>query len=121
MKEARPAERTLEDILAPRAKHLAAYQSPTLAKLYRDRVMKVAKLEAARAPGLTGLATAVGESYHKVLGYKDEYEVARLFTDGAFELAIKDNFEGVRSMKFHLAPPFLASSAKTHLPAVPER
>ena len=76
-------------------------------------------LEAERAPGLTGLATAVGESYHKVLGYKDEYEVARLFTDG--DLAIKDNFEGVRSMKFHLAPPLLASVYKDTSTGRPER
>ena len=44
-----------------------------------DRTADIVSLEAERAPGLTGLATAVGESYHKVLGYKDEYEVARLF------------------------------------------
>ena len=109
--KARPAERTLEDVLAPRAKHLAAYQGPKLAKVYRDRVMQVANRGRARA-GADRPSDRGGQMIHKVLGYKDEYEVARLFTDGAFDLAIKNNFEGVRSMKFHLAPPLLASVYK---------
>ena len=51
---------------------------------------------------------AVARGYYKLLAYKDEYEVARLFTSGSFEAQITKNFDGVRKIEFHLAPPLLA-------------
>ena len=51
---------------------------------------------------------AVARNYHKLLAYKDEYEVARLYTDGAFREALEQQFEGDYSLSFHLAPPLLA-------------
>jgi indolepyruvate ferredoxin oxidoreductase len=51
----------------------------------------------------------VVRSYAKLLAYKDEYEVARLFTEAAFAAQLNGQFEGDFRLKFHLAPPLLAS------------
>ncbi|MBV9077976.1 MAG: indolepyruvate ferredoxin oxidoreductase family protein, partial [Methylobacteriaceae bacterium] len=40
--------------------------------------------------------------------YKDEYEVARLYTDGTFERSLAERFEGAPRLAFHLAPPLLS-------------
>ena len=45
----------------------------------------------------------------KLLAYKDEYEVARLYTDGRFEKQLRDQFEGDFKFSFNLAPPILSS------------
>jgi indolepyruvate ferredoxin oxidoreductase len=100
--------RSLEETIAARAEHLAAYQNDALAERYRRQVEAMAALERERAPGQSGLALAVARGYHKVLAYKDEYEVARLLSDGAFAKEIDRQFEGVRSIEFHLAPPLLS-------------
>ena len=99
---------TLDEIVEYRARHLAAYQDEALAGRYRTRVRALADIEAARTPGAAGLAAAVARAYHKLLAYKDEYEVARLYTDGSFSRAVEAEFEGVRRMEFHLAPPLLS-------------
>ena len=103
---------TLEDIVAFRATHLAAYQDEDYAARYRAMVDRFQKLEAARTPGHSGLAEAVARGYHKLLAYKDEYEVARLYTDGAFNAQVNSAFEDVRALKIYLAPPLLASIYK---------
>jgi indolepyruvate ferredoxin oxidoreductase len=99
---------TLADIVARRAEHLAAYQDEALATRYRRLVDRVADIESQKVPGRTGLAEAVAKAYHKLLSYKDEYEVARLYTDGTFEKQVAEKFDGVRKIEFHLAPPLLA-------------
>jgi indolepyruvate ferredoxin oxidoreductase len=68
-------------------------------------VEKVRATEAAKTPGFTSLAAAVARNYFKLLAYKDEYEVARLYTDGSFKAALEKEFEGSLSLEFHLAPP----------------
>ena len=55
------------------------------------------------------LPRAVAVGYAKLLAYKDEYEVARLYTDGAFAAQIREHFEGDFKLSYHLAPPFLAA------------
>ena len=57
---------------------------------------------------MTGLSEAVARYYFKLLAYKDEYEVARLYADPAFMQKIKSQFEGDYKLHFHLAPPLLA-------------
>ncbi len=64
--------------------------------------------EAAKAPGKCGLAEAVARNLFKLMAYKDEYEVARLYTDGAFLRQAAAEFDGKLRFKFHLAPPLLA-------------
>ncbi len=64
--------------------------------------------ERARAPGRQQLTEAVARAYHKLLAYKDEYEVARLYTDGRFRAQVKAQFEGSYGLRFSLAPPLFA-------------
>ncbi|WP_421999783.1 indolepyruvate ferredoxin oxidoreductase family protein [Reyranella sp.] len=98
--------RSLEEIVAARTAHLTAYQDGTLARRYAALVEKVRAAEATL--GRSGLAEAVARSYAKLLSYKDEYEVARLFADPAFRAELDRQFEGDWTLKFHLAPPLLA-------------
>ena len=64
--------------------------------------------EAEAAIEREGLAIAVAKAYFKLLAYKDEYEVARLYSDGDFERRLHDQFEGDFKITFHLAPPLFA-------------
>ncbi len=88
-----PKPQTLETIVAFRADQLTQYQDAALAERYRARVTRIAESERAKAPGRTGLAEAVARGYHKLLAYKDEYEVARLFAAPEFEKALSEQFE----------------------------
>ena len=102
------AAETLDAIVDRRAALLIDYQDDALSLRYRAKVAWAKSLEESKTPGRKGFAEAVARSYHKLLAYKDEYEVARLYTDGAFAEALKTNFDGVRKIEYHLAPPILA-------------
>src|SRR5665647_798094 len=87
------AAMSLDEIVAHRGAFLTDYQNDKLAARYRDLVKKV------RDAALTGgfgdeLPRAVAINYAKLLAYKDEYEVARLYTDGKFEKLLRDQFDG---------------------------
>src|SRR5262249_47756720 len=84
---------TLEETVAQRATLLTGYQDAALAERYRARMAAIAEAERSKVPGRAGLAEAVARGYYKLLAYKDEYEVARLFTDPAFEAALNQQFE----------------------------
>ena len=99
---------TLEDVVERRIRFLGAYQDEAYARRYKDLVVKVQRAEGDRAKGRSGLVDAVARYYFKLLAYKDEYEVARLFTDPAFRAKLEDQFEGDFRLEFHLAPPLLA-------------
>ena len=100
--------RTLEETVARRVNFLTGYQNAAYAEKYRELVEKVKQAEASRTKGLTGLAEAAARYYFKLLSYKDEYEVARLYADPAFMQKIQSQFEGDYKLHFHLAPPLLA-------------
>ena len=85
------------DKIAYRADHLVAYQGKGLAKRYRKLVDKIED---------EGLKLAVAQGYHKLLAYKDEYEVARLLLTSQEKAAAE--FDGDFRMTFHLAPPILS-------------
>ncbi|SLN73639.1 indolepyruvate ferredoxin oxidoreductase family protein [Oceanibacterium hippocampi] len=99
---------TLDDIVARRRDFLTGYQNARLGRRYAALVEKVRAAEAERTPGRNGLAEAVARGYHKLLAYKDEYEVARLYASGEFEKRLGATFEGDYKLKFHLAPPLFA-------------
>jgi indolepyruvate ferredoxin oxidoreductase len=109
---AAPKAQTLEQVVAYRADQLTEYQDAALAERYRALVARVAETERKRAPGRTGLAEAVARGYHKLLAYKDEYEVGRLYSSPAFDKALSEQFEGHRRLEFHLAPPLIARRDK---------
>jgi len=100
-----PVATALDDIVTVRASELTSYQDEALANRYRALVDRVASAERERAPGFSGLAETIARQYFRLLAYKDEYEVARLFTDGRFAKQIADQFEGDFRLNFHLAPP----------------
>ena len=106
--KAAKAPPTLDEIIARRAEHLTGYQDAAYARRFTEQIERIRKLEAEKTPGRTGLAEAAAKGYFKLLSYKDEYEVARLYTDGRFEKALGENFDGNLKLEFHLAPPLLA-------------
>jgi indolepyruvate ferredoxin oxidoreductase len=105
---AQPAEpETLERLVAHRSAFLESYQNARLARRYWALVERVAKASRALDPD-GALALAVARNYAKLLAYKDEYEVARLYTSGEFEERLAEQFEGDFKLSVHLAPPILS-------------
>jgi indolepyruvate ferredoxin oxidoreductase len=100
-------ETSLEELVSRRVELLTAYQNAAYAKRYRALVEAAAARENERTPGREGLARAVARYYFKLLAYKDEYEVARLYSDGSFRAQIEREFEGDVRISWHTAPPTL--------------
>jgi len=99
---------TLGDLLADRMPRLTAWGGARWARRYRALVAKAEAAEA-RVPGADGrIARTVAGVAAKLMTYKDEYEVARLFVDPAFALRLRETFEGDFELKFNLAPPLLS-------------
>ena len=109
---------SFDETVERRVKFLTAYQNAAYARRYRLLVDKVKAVEAGRAAGKCGLADAVARYLFKLMAYKDEYEVARLYSDGAFAKQVENEFDGDNlRFEFHLAPPLLARVDKaTGLP-----
>jgi indolepyruvate ferredoxin oxidoreductase len=107
--DARVLSESLDETVERRVKFLTAYQNAAYAERYRRLVEKAKAAEAARAPGKCGLADAVARYLFKLMAYKDEYEVARLYTDGSFRKQVESQFDGDNlRFEFHLAPPLVA-------------
>jgi indolepyruvate ferredoxin oxidoreductase len=113
----RPAEendslrlsQSFDETVERRVAFLTAYQSARYARQYRSFVDRVAAAEAEKAPGQSALSEAVARYLFKLMAYKDEYEVARLYTDTSFIDRVKSTFApGDLRFEFHLAPPLLA-------------
>ncbi|WP_370687550.1 DUF6537 domain-containing protein, partial [Paraburkholderia caledonica] len=91
----RPTQFQLESFVSEREVDLKLYQNEAYAKRYSNLVDTVGETER-RVLGETGpLTEAIARNYFKVLAYKDEYEVARLYTDGAFDASLLQSFDGV--------------------------
>ena len=100
---------TLDQIIDRCRTSLIAYQDAAYARRYTDVVEAVKAAEQALRPGIRPqLAVKVALSLYKLMAYKDEYEVARLFTNGEFRQELHEKFEGDFTLQFHLAPPLLA-------------
>jgi indolepyruvate ferredoxin oxidoreductase len=100
-----PISETLEQIIARRVRHLTDYQDAAYAKSFVDFVEKVREQENTRVPGSTAVTQAVATSLSKLMSYKDEYEVARLYSNGDFERRLKQQFGGDYTVNVHLSPP----------------
>ena len=107
-----PVDGSLDDFIQRRAADLVEYQDAAYAERYTALVEKVRNGERERAPGKSGLARAVARYAYKLMAYKDEYEVARLYSDPAFKQKLDEQFEGDYSLRFNLAPPLLARKDK---------
>ncbi len=106
--ESTAREDNIDALVARRANDLTAYQNAAYARRYREFIAHVRTVEGQRAPGLDALSDGVARAYHKLLAYKDEYEIARLYSDGRFRQQIAETFEGKYSLHFSLAPPLFA-------------
>ncbi len=102
-----PISETLEEVIAKRKEYLTGYQNARYAARYANAVADIKAAEEALQTGGLPVTEAAARYYHKVLAYKDEYEVARLFTDGHFMEELKATFQGDYKIRFNLAPPIM--------------
>ncbi|MDH3739985.1 MAG: indolepyruvate ferredoxin oxidoreductase family protein, partial [Hyphomicrobiales bacterium] len=103
-----PRKQTLDEITEERVTFLTDYQNADYANQYREFVEEVRVTEADVAPDSTRLSEAVARYLFKLMAYKDEYEVARLYTGKPFADQLAKTFKGDYTLKFHLAPPLIA-------------
>jgi len=101
---------TLDEAIARRRDMLVDYQDEAYAERYLRLVERVRQRESElpSAPAGLPLTRAAAQAYFKLLAYKDEYEVARLYSNGDFLASVARQFEGDYRLRFHLAPPLLA-------------
>ncbi|MEM9706111.1 MAG: indolepyruvate ferredoxin oxidoreductase family protein [Pseudomonadota bacterium] len=101
-------EETLHAVIARRTAELTEYQDKSYAETYAAFVKRVWRIDQSIANGVDDLTDAVARSLFKLMAYKDEYEVARLFTREKFRRDLAEEFEGDYKVSFNLAPPLFA-------------
>ncbi|MEE8517012.1 MAG: indolepyruvate ferredoxin oxidoreductase family protein, partial [Alphaproteobacteria bacterium] len=112
-----PGPMSLDEMVTRRFDELQRYQGRAYGKRYRDVVAGVREAEDRRVGGDHVLARAVAHNLHRLMAYKDEYETARLYSDGGFEKDLARQFTGGFKLEYHLAPPVLAKrDAETGIP-----
>ena len=111
--EAAPAAASFEAFVEGRAAFLADYQDRAYADRYLRLVKKVTLAEEGVLPGQTAFSWAVARNFSKLMAYKDEYEVARLFTSPEFKAQMDREFEGDYKVSLNLAPPLLPGKDAT--------
>jgi indolepyruvate ferredoxin oxidoreductase len=115
--ESTPAPESLETIIARGVAHLTGYQNAAYAKQYEDFVRGVMQREqAVGGDASLPFTRAVAQSLMKLMAYKDEYEVARLYTDGEFLKSLRHQFEGDVQLEFYMAPPVLSRAKEGQAP-----
>ena len=97
-----------EEIIDDRSKFLTLYQNKKYSQKYIDLINKIKSKVINLNIENEDFLKSVARYYFKLLAYKDEYEVARLYTNGEFTKNINKAFEGDLKLKFHLAPPLFA-------------
>ena len=108
--DARRLSISLDEMIERRVAFLTDYQSASYAARYRELVERTRAAELARVPEGNALAESVARNLFKLMAYKDEYEVARLYTDGSFAQQVATAFDGDARLEFHLAPPLLSKA-----------
>jgi indolepyruvate ferredoxin oxidoreductase len=106
--DAMPQPQGLDALVEHHAAFLKNYQNAAYAQRYRNAVRTIRIAEAKLARGFSGLAEAVACNLFTLMAYKDEYEVARLYSDGTFSKKLQRQFDGDFTLQYHLAPPLLA-------------
>ncbi|MCH9752629.1 MAG: indolepyruvate ferredoxin oxidoreductase family protein [Alphaproteobacteria bacterium] len=97
---------SLDELIEERSQRLVSFQNQKYADQYRDVIRQVRAAETDAGLG-ERLTEAVARYAFKLMAYKDEYEVARLWTDGAFDAYLAKSFKGGK-LNFHLAPPIFS-------------
>ena len=110
---------SLDEIVARAVRHLTGYQDAR----YAERYQRLVELTRQRETEIDGdpslpLSRAVATQMRKLMAYKDEYEVARLYTDGTFERQLREQFDGDFRLEFYLAPPALTGVRRATPPAL---
>lgn len=108
-REELPEELSLDQKITAYALELSAYQDAAYAETFTRLVSKVKAADEAQGPGTFRLTATAVDMLYKVMAYKDEYEVARLYTDPAFKAKVLSRFEKPKKIKVHLAPPLIAT------------
>ena len=102
-----PRPEGLDALIERRASDLRAYQNTAYAARYRALVGRAREAERARAPAARGSARRSPAPITSC-SLQDEYEVARLYTDGRFRAQVEAQFEGAVGLRFSMAPPLIA-------------
>ena len=105
---ASPHGESLDELIAHAMSQLTQYQNAAWAGRYAALVREAHAREQAVAPGSEAFTRAVALSLRKLMTYKDEYEVARLYADPAFRQALGQQFEGDVKLSFYMAPPLIS-------------
>ncbi|MGL5362100.1 MAG: indolepyruvate ferredoxin oxidoreductase family protein [Bosea sp. (in: a-proteobacteria)] len=111
--EIRNLSQSLDEMVTRRVRHLTEYQNAAYGQRYLDQVNAVRAAETRIKPGQAALAETVARYLFKLMAYKDEYEVARLYTDGSFAKQLASTFEPTGAdgapirLEFNLAPPLM--------------
>ncbi len=103
-----PLSANLEELIERRAQFLVGYQNTAYAERYREWVDRVRVAEQGVFADSTLLTESVARHYFKLLAYKDEYEVARLYAQTGFLAETKAKFDGSARLRFYLSPPVIA-------------
>ena len=91
---------------------LIKYQNKKYADKYKELVDYVKKCEEKISVDIKNFSNAVAINYFKLMSYKDEYEVARLYSDNEFINKINETFEGNFKINYHLSPPIFSTKDK---------
>ena len=106
VQEVRPPQ-TLDQLIADREGRLVQYQNAAYAGRYSEMISRVRNADP-RAEEADSLTRAAAKQLFRLMAYKDEYEVARLYGNGDFRRKLEEKFEGDFELRFHMAPPLLA-------------
>ncbi|MBZ6378698.1 indolepyruvate ferredoxin oxidoreductase [Pacificimonas flava] len=103
-----PISETVEELIERRIADLTEYQNAAYAERYRTKIEEVRAAEESATPGRSELTQAAARALYKLMAYKDEYEVARLYTDGRFEKQLSKQFDGDFDWAIQMSPPLFA-------------
>ena len=101
------APQTLDELLADRQQRLQRYQNHAYAQAYLEVMTKLRAADP-RAEQTDSVSYAAAKQLFRLMAYKDEYEVARLYSDGEFQRKLAAQFEGDYELRFNLAPPLFS-------------
>ncbi|MCO5070708.1 MAG: indolepyruvate ferredoxin oxidoreductase family protein [Rhizobiaceae bacterium] len=98
---------SLDEMIERRAGFLTSYQNAAYSRRFVERIERLRGIETRVVNGSAALSEAAARSLFKLMAIKDEYEVARLYTDGSFRRQLAAEFESFDRLEFHLAPPIM--------------